>query len=193
MNAEESTVPDYKLIFKSTSVIIPAHYFAINSVVITPDCNKVIKVSSEGQLKIWDTSTHTEICQISDNFDYAFCVDVSDDGQCIASRGSNDQIIRIWNINDTLEPVFRFKYHTKIVQRIRFVPQSQQLVSISQDHQVVIWHDTKPNPSRILKHHKSSVKGLAIYKNCKFMATSALDKQLIIWNIQNNFSLVHQV
>ncbi|CAD8077015.1 unnamed protein product [Paramecium sonneborni] len=193
IEAEVNTVPDYKLLFKSTPVIIPAHDFAINSVVITPDCSKVITASSEGKLKIWDTSTHTEIEQINDNFDYAFCVAISDDGQHIAACGSNDYIIRIWNFNDTKQPIFRLKYHTKTVERIKFVPESSQLVSISQDHQVVIWHETKPEPSRILKHHKSSVKGIAISNNCKFMATSALDKQLIIWNISNNFSIVHQI
>ncbi|CAD8135897.1 unnamed protein product [Paramecium octaurelia] len=88
---------------------------------ITPDCSKVITASSEGKRKVWDTSTHTEISQISDNFEYAFCIDGSYDGQCIAACGSNDQIIRFWNINNTQEPIFRLKYHTKTIERIKFV------------------------------------------------------------------------
>lgn len=58
---QTNTVPDYKLVFKSLPLIIPAHDFAINSVAITPDCSKIITASSEGKLKIWDFNTNVEI------------------------------------------------------------------------------------------------------------------------------------
>ena len=68
----------------------------MNSVSFSPDGTKIVSGSDDNSIRIWDTTSSTQIHQLDGHSDYLYSVSLSPDGTKIVS-GSRDSSIRVWD------------------------------------------------------------------------------------------------
>jgi WD40 repeat protein len=94
--------------------------------------------TSDGELRIWKTSTRKLIAVSKAHQAWVMSVSYSPDGKTIVTS-SEDKDMKLWT-SDTGEWLKTFeKVHTDWVRSVAFSPDSSMLASCGEDNQVVIW------------------------------------------------------
>ena len=70
--------------------------------------------------------------------DYVYSVAFSPDGNQVVS-GSNDHMVYVWNITDSLIHPVAFSGHNDAVNAVAFSPDGSQVISGSSDHTLKLW------------------------------------------------------
>lgn len=117
---------------------------AINSFAMLPqDQNKVVSVGQERKITYWDLqkSDPEAIINSSSNpgeSDELFSIDVSRDGQLLATGGSLG-VLRIWSYSEGVCLV-EHSGHSNTITCVKFTPDSKQLVTTGRDGLVLVWN-----------------------------------------------------
>lgn len=72
--------------------------------------------------------------------------------------------------------------HTAAVRRAVFSPDGRRLVSIGEDHQVIVWDFARRQRVKTLTAHTATVNAVAFSPDGKWFATGSDDKSIIIWD-----------
>lgn len=95
-----------------------------------------------------------------------------------------DGIIRVWNPNNTKEPlVLSMEHHTDWVNDIVLCCGGRNLISASSDTTVKVWNAHKGFCMSTLRTHKDYVKALAYAKDREQVASAGLDRAIFLWDI----------
>merc|ERR1712079_775796 len=55
------------------------------------------------------------------------------------ATGSNDKILRIFDLEQPSEPIIKFEGHTGGIKQVMYTPDNKQLISCSDDKTVRVW------------------------------------------------------
>ena len=100
-----------------------------------------------------------------------------------------DNIIRIWNVQNHLEPYLQSmehcskEHHTAWVNDIVLCCGGKNIISASSDTTVKVWNAHKGFLMSTLKGHKDQVKALAYAKDRDQVASAGLDKAIFLWDV----------
>ncbi len=72
--------------------------------------------------------------------------------------------------------------HTAAVRRAVFSPDGTRLVSVGEDHQVIVWDFARRERVKTLTEHTSRVNAVAFSPDSRWFATGSDDKTIIIWD-----------
>lgn len=122
---------------------LEAHLGSVNSVTFSPDGQTLLSSGRDGKVKLWNLSTGELRQTLSVQGDSFFgngvmCVAISPDGNMIASASDENKNIKLWRFA-TGELIQTLSGHSKGVTSVVFSPDSQTLISGSNDKTVRIW------------------------------------------------------
>jgi WD40 repeat protein len=122
-------------------------------VAYSPDGGRLVTVSADGQLTLWEAEAGQPICTVGAQFSgQGLSVAFSPDGRWIASA-AEDCTVRIWDAA-TLECQHTFRGHTGTVRSLAFSRDGKFLVTGSTDKTVKVWDLT-----RLARNQGSGVRG----------------------------------
>jgi len=110
-------------------------------------------------------------------------VDVSPDGQTIAS-GGEDKTVRLWRLSDG-SLLRTLTGHTLNVWHVAFSPDGRRVASGSFDKTVRIWRSDTGNLERVLSGHEEAVVGIAFSPGGEMLATCGDDRTVRIWRVSD--------
>ena len=169
------------------------HMDKIKFIRFTNDGKKIISVSYDKTIRIWDISTgiskiiRGEIGQGKIGILYAAAL--SPNNQLLAISGYPAHYgIRVIDLIKR-KIVHVLKQHTNVVLGLNFSSDNKRLISGSADHSAIIWNITTGHILHRLGSHDDSSKGhskkiyaAAFSYNDQYAATASEDKTVILWN-----------
>ncbi|OIP77881.1 MAG: hypothetical protein AUK48_02975 [Oscillatoriales cyanobacterium CG2_30_44_21] len=122
---------------------IKAHSEAVTCVLISLDGKQIISGGNDKAIRGWDLASGKQIFSINDFETDIGAIALTSDGKYLFS-GSKDEpnSIRLWNLQ-TRSSIWSFIGHKDLVTSLVVLPDTQQLVSGSQDRSVNIWQIPK--------------------------------------------------
>ncbi|MDJ0688468.1 MAG: AAA-like domain-containing protein [Xenococcaceae cyanobacterium MO_188.B32] len=118
-----------------------------------------------------------EYNRLSGHSEVVFGVDISPDGQLIATA-SSDRTVKLWQADGTL--LHTFAGHQAAVWDVAFSPDSQLIATASRDYTVKLWH-LDGRLLNTLKGHQDEVIGIAFSPDGRLIATASRDKTVKLW------------
>jgi len=113
----------------------------------------------------------------------ATCIEVSPDGQVVASGGS-DRCLRLWNI-ESGECERTLQGHKAFVSAIGWHPSEPWVLTASADGTVRVWNLDHGRCIRVLEGHRGPVRDLEISAEQSFVVTAGQDGVVGIWDLDS--------
>ena len=76
---------------------------------------------------------------------------------------------------------------------LALIENESTLISGYCDNSIIIWNLTLHSPIKILKQHTGCVNALNIYNKNKLLFSGSSDKNILAWEIDNDFKLINQL
>jgi WD40 repeat protein len=123
-------------------------------VAYSPDGRRLLTVSGDGQLTVWEAETGQEICHVGGQFNGigGLSAAFSPDGRWVASA-AEDCTVKVWDAA-TLAWKHSFRGHMAPSWAVAFTPDGRRLVSASQDKTVKVW-DLTPLDEKLKESPKN--------------------------------------
>ncbi|MBA0604057.1 hypothetical protein Godav_016747 [Gossypium davidsonii] len=121
---------------------LEGHYMPVRSLVFSPehDSRKLYSASDDGHVHIHDVEGKAIIGAMSGHTGWVLSVDVSPDGEAIAT-GSSDKTVRLWDFK-MRAAIQVMSNHTDQVWAVAFRPggRGDRLASVSDDKSISLYH-----------------------------------------------------
>ena len=108
---------------------------------------------------------------------WVLAVTYSPDGQTLASSGSSDSTIQLWNVANGTH-LRTLKGHTEMVRTLAFSPDGKILVSGSDDDTLRTWDTNTGRMFRKLSGHSNDVKSVAMSRDEKIIVSGSKDSSV---------------
>jgi WD40 repeat protein len=119
-----------------------------------------------------------EYNRLSGHIDPIFGVDISPDGQLIATAGA-DRTVKLWQFDGSL--LNTFTKHDAAVWDVAFSPDGQIIASASRDKTVKLWRQRDGRLLNTFKGHQDSVFGVSFSPDGQLIASASRDKTVKLW------------
>lgn len=86
------------------------------------------------------------------------------------------------SVNETWQETIFRDGHAAAVRKAVFSPDGKLLVSVSEDHQVIVWDFARRMQLKTLREHQGAVTALAFSSDGKWFVTGGEDETIILWN-----------
>ena len=116
-------------------------------------------------------------------YQWVLTVAYSPDGKTLASSGSTDGTIQLWNANNGKE-LRTLKGHKDIVSTLAFSADGKTLVSGSNDDTLRTWNTNTGRLLRKLSGHSNDVKTVAISRDGKIIVSGSKDSSVRLWDAE---------
>ncbi|KIJ10804.1 hypothetical protein PAXINDRAFT_119273 [Paxillus involutus ATCC 200175] len=162
-----------------------AHTNWVCSIAVSTNGKFMASASRDKTIRLWDTSTFTQIgptlqCDVE-----VWSVAISPAGSHLVSGGDHGRNITLWNAT-TCEKAIELEGHSNDVRSLEFSPDSARVVSGSTDKTVIIWSTTTTTTTTTGKSHPDIITSITLSPNGKFMASTSHDrtvpKNITIWD-----------
>ena len=116
------------------------HKGAVWGVDINKDATKAATGAADFSAKVWDALSGEEELTLQHKH-IVKSVNFSNDSAALAT-GSNDKVLRIFDLEQPSEPIIKFEGHTGGIKQVMYSPDNKQLLSCSDDKTVRLWDTT---------------------------------------------------
>ncbi|NER94400.1 MAG: hypothetical protein F6J86_11250 [Symploca sp. SIO1B1] len=126
-----------------------------------------------------------EDCKVEGNYNCLSELDISSEGQLLASSG-RDQQVRLWDVAKG-ECLKTMQGHTNIVSSLTFAPKFDErliLASGSDDCTIRIWDGYTGECLKTIRGHSSWVQSLSFSPNGQILASASRDYTVKLWDWQ---------
>lgn len=113
---------------------------------------------------------------------WVLAVAYSPDGQTLASSGSSDGTIQLWNAENGRH-IRTLKGHTEMVSTLAFSPDGTILISGSKDDALRMWDTDTGRMLRQLSGHSNDVKSVVFSHDGKMLASGSEDASVRLWDV----------
>jgi WD40 repeat protein len=155
------------------------HANAVLGVSFSPDGKMLATASYDSTVKLWDTSTGTEIKTLR-HTNQVYDVSFSPDGKMLASA-SGDKTVKLWDTSTGTE-IKTLTGHTNQVFDVSFSPDGKMLASSSKDNTVKLWDTSTGTEIKTLTGHTNSVLGVSFSPDGKMLASISSDNTVKLWD-----------
>lgn len=180
------TVPTPYLVFDAGG-----HTAAVNKVQFTPDGQRLVTVSNDKTIRVWDVRSGEPLHVLrppiaSGSAGMLYALAASPDGRWLAVGGfeypGNDHGIYLINVpaND-IHAVLRG--HTNVILDLAFSPNGRWLASASADKTARLWDLSTSQSEVVLRGHSDSIYALRFSPDSALLATASLDKTARLWAV----------
>jgi WD40 repeat protein len=180
------------LVLSRELATLTGHTAVVARVAFSPDGQRLVSVSADKTMKLWDTATGKEIATLAGHTSIIHHVAFSPDGQRIASAGE-DTTVMLWDGTDG-KALATLPGHTRGVAHVAFSPDGQRLASAGLDRTVKLW-DVATGKEVITLEHQHADLGEGQFFNSahavfspdgKRLASACSDKTVKIWDTATN-------
>ena len=112
---------------------------------------------------------------------WVLAVAYSPDGKMLASSGSSDGTIQLWDV-ETGKQLSTLKGHTEMVDTLVFSPDSTTLVSGSRDDTLRVWDLNAGRMLRKLSGHSNDIRSVVFSTDGKMLASGSKDSSVRLWD-----------
>jgi WD40 repeat protein len=152
---------------------------------LSPDGDRALVVSSDGNVYIFNLSTGQEEGTIRRNQTAITHAVFSPDGGKIATMSTDgyaDNAVRLWNAR-TSDNISVLVGHSETLRYIAFSPDSRLILTTSEDHTARIWDARSGAPLEVLRGHTDTV-GRGIFSpSGEMVATISDDGTVRLWSL----------
>jgi len=135
----------------------------------------------DGQLRLWDTSSLSQVTSFKgSDKPIAACAPSHDGKQWLS--GGLDGMLATWECNSHNRLGF-FLAHTRPISAIVFSPDGQLLATSSWDSNLILWKQGRNRESRILSGHSDIVSGCGFTPDGQRLISWSYDCTIRIWEI----------
>ena len=113
------------------------HKGAVWGVDLNSDASKAATGAADFSAKIWNATTGQEELTFKHRH-IVKSVNFNRSGDNLAT-GSNDKLLRIFDVKEESEPIVSFKGHESLIKQVLFCEQGQALVSCADDKTLRFW------------------------------------------------------
>ena len=158
------------------------HTGSVEGVSYSPNGARVVTVSSDKTIRIWDAESGTIVGEpLTGHTGGVNSVAHSPDGRRIIS-GSLDHTIRIWDAETGAAIGKPLKGHTSTVNSVVYSPDGRYITSGSGDYTIRIWDaETGAAVGKPLEGHISAVESVAYSPNGQHIISGSDDCTIRIW------------
>ena len=173
------------------------HKAAIDDVMFTPDGKRLISVSNDKTIRIWDVERgellRTLRGQMGEGHEgKLYAGALSPDGNLLAVGGwFSGNFIRLMDLHAPQDaPLRLFKGHTNVVLSLAFSPDGKRLLSGSGDHTARLWDVQTGETIRVLAGHRDQIYAVGVSapgENGEIrLVTGSHDHTLRLWDGAGN-------
>ena len=156
----------------------------------SPDGRVLARMTSDGQLKLWDLAAHAPRASWNAHGPpikerATFCIDFSPDGKTLVSGGS-DGLVKLWDAI-TGKPLRAFSGHSNGVTKVCFTETGGKLASCALDNTARLWDVASGTAIRTLANVPEQQTAMAISANEQSLAIFGSFK-LAVYDLQTGNS-----
>ena len=164
--------------YGESHAILKGHTARINTLVFTPDGKTLASGSNDGTIRIWDTSTGTEMLSLpSDKFP---ALAISVDGKILTSSTTDN--IQLWDVS-TGTQLKSLKVKDDLVTALAFAPNGKILTGGSRDGTIQLWDIATGDKLSTLKGHTFPLRSLSFSPDGKTLASGSSDGAIFLWDL----------
>ena len=188
---------------------LSGHDGLVTDVAFSPDGKTLISGSGDATVRLWSTETRRQIWSADtpqtrmqaprvrdvfgfENapgpfdvlaFQWVLAVAYSPDGKTLASSGSSDGTIQLWDV-ESGKHTKTLKGHTDTVRSVAFSPDGKTLVSASKDSTLRVWDTNTGRMLRKLAGHSNGIKTVVFSRDGKMIASGSEDATVRLWDAE---------
>src|SRR5204863_2156154 len=117
--------------------------------------------------------------------DEVLCLALSADGKKLASGGSNDRMVNVWDLSGGVAEAKleqTIENHADWVFGVAFAPDGKHLLTCSRDKTAKVWDLGTKESVLTFPDHQNTVYAVAAHRNGKFGLSVGEDNLLRTWN-----------
>ena len=167
---------------RTVNLTLKGHTDTVNALAFTAEGQTLASGSDDGTIRLWETSTGTEILKLESGKTRALAF--STDGKILASVSSSIRIykIQLWDIA-TGSLLTSIKGENNPENVLAFSPDSKILASGSRDGTIQLWDVDTGNKLSTLKGHVDWVNALVFSADGNTLASGSQDGAIFLWNV----------
>jgi hypothetical protein len=149
-------------------VILKGHKDLIRSTAYSPDGERILTISNDGTVRVWDAESGKELAVLDKQQDYNSAV-FSPDGKRIVTASFNASI---WDAT-TGKELLAFDKHQDIVYSAVFSPDGKRIITTSRDLTARVWDAENGKELVVFNKHQDYVYIAAFSPNGKRIVTAS--------------------
>ncbi|KAG9064399.1 hypothetical protein KI688_003587 [Linnemannia hyalina] len=156
----------------------------LTSVLFSPDGRVLFCGSKSGAVRQFDAGSGASGLAIACGDNPVRCLAVSPDGRRIASVGTNDKFVTVWDIGTGQARVV-LRGHTVRVKTLAFSADSRWIATGSDDRTVRLWDARSGILDRVLEGHTWIVDCLAFSSDSRQILSGSCDGTIRAWDLDS--------
>lgn len=155
----------------------------ISGVSFTPDTRRVVSVSLDGRLLVWDVTSGKGENSLRGDINPLLSVAVAGDGRSILTGSSSQQnsVMMLWDIDSGAVRGY-LEGHEDGINDVVYSPDGRFIATSSDDWDVVIWDAQNFDILYRLSRHRDDVNSLVYNIDGTLLASGGEDGTIIVWD-----------
>src|SRR5688572_4207039 len=146
---------------------------------LSPDGKRIATSGSNGEIKLWDLQSRTELFTLSGHDGLISSIAFSPDGSHFASSSGDGA--KVWDL-DTQQVIHDLDEHTDVVISVAFSRDGKRIVTASLDGTAKVWDAMNGESLLTFAGHAAPVVSAQFNPDRTLIATTGEDNKVRVWN-----------